>query len=113
MLEAREIYDLNIGAADLVTLSACETGLGRVGRGDEQWGFVRTFLAAGAKSVAVSLWDVNDESTRLLMETFYQGYRGGEGRAAALSAAQRALLADPATSTPFHWAAFSVWGAPL
>ena len=113
MLEAREIYDLNIGAADLVTLSACETGLGRVGRGDEQWGFVRTFLAAGAKSVAVSLWDVNDESTRLLMESFYQGYRGGEGRAAALRAAQRALLADPATSTPFHWAAFSVWGAPL
>ncbi len=112
-LEAREIYDLNIGAADLVTLSACETGLGRVGRGDEQWGFVRTFLAAGAKSVAVSLWDVNDESTRLLMESFYQGYRGGEGRAAALRAAQRAVLVDPATSAPFHWAAFSVWGAPL
>lgn len=112
-LEAREIYDLNIGSADLVTLSACETGLGRVGRGDEQWGFVRTFLAAGAKSVAVSLWDVNDESTRRLMETFYEGYRGGEGRAAALRAAQRTLLADPATSTPFHWAAFSVWGAPL
>lgn len=112
-LEAREIYDLNIGAADLVSLSACETGLGRVGRGDEQWGFVRTFLAAGAKSVAVSLWDVEDESTRALMESFYQGYRGGEGRAAALRGAQRALIANPATSAPFHWAAFSIWGAPL
>lgn len=109
VLEAHEVFGLNLKNAALVTLSACETALGRVSRGDEIWGFTRSFLSAGASSVLVSLWPVSDESTERLMTTFYEGLAKGSSRA-ALRRAQLALLDDPEFSHPFFWAPFNMLG---
>ena len=99
-------------SADLVTLSACETGLGRLERGEGVLGLARAYLAAGARSVVVSLWKVNDRSTALLMERFYRPLlTRGMPRESALARAKRALLADPQTRSPFHWAPFVLIGA--
>jgi CHAT domain-containing protein/tetratricopeptide (TPR) repeat protein len=78
-------------AAELVTLSACRSGVSRVLRGDEPMGLVRAFLSAGARAVLVTLWPVEDTSARLLMECFYRVLCEGLGPAAALRAAQRYL----------------------
>ncbi len=112
LLEAHEIYSMDLSGADLITLSACETGLGRVGRGDEQWGFVRTFLSAGAKSAMVSNWDVSDEETKQLMTEFYSSRLEGDSDAQALRSAQLKVLKKEETSAPLFWAAFSLWGKP-
>lgn len=105
-----DILGLKLGAG-LVTLSACETGLGRLEGGEGVIGLTRAFLAAGSRGVMVSLWKVNDASTALLMERFYRDYlgRGAEG-AAALAQAKRALLKNEATRSPFHWAPFVLVG---
>ena len=101
--------------ADLVVLSACQTGLGSgaladVPAGDDWVGLTRAFLHAGAAHVVATLWPVDDWATAALMERFYQGYAGGADPAGALAAAQRALLAQPATSHPFYWAGFVAVG---
>jgi CHAT domain-containing protein/Tfp pilus assembly protein PilF len=98
--------------ASLVTLSACETGYGRLERGEGVIGLSRAFLAAGARSVVVSLWKVNDRSTALLMQQFYGPLLQKRAPAAvALAAAKRALLANPETRSPFYWAPFVLVGA--
>jgi CHAT domain-containing protein/Tfp pilus assembly protein PilF len=98
--------------AGLVTLSACETGLGRLERGEGVIGLTRAFLAAGASNVMVSLWKVNDRSTALLMEEFYRRFLGeGSGSAVALARAKRTLLARPGTASPFYWAPFVLVGS--
>jgi CHAT domain-containing protein len=91
-LTAAEIYDLRVGA-DLVVLSACRAGRGRV-TGDGVAGFTRAFISAGARTVVASLWDVPDEPARRLMARFYRQLAAGQDAAAALRAAQMALLAD-------------------
>jgi CHAT domain-containing protein/tetratricopeptide (TPR) repeat protein len=73
---------------DLVTLSACESGLSRVRRGDELVGFMRAFMYAGAPALIASLWRVDERSTRILMERFYQEVQSGVGFAEALKRAQ-------------------------
>jgi len=110
-LEAHEIYDLNLTNMSLTVLSACDSGLGRVSGGDEVWGFTRSFLAAGTRSLLVSLWPVEDESTARLMEQFYLELRGTTLRE-ALRSAQLHLLRDLRTSDPFFWAAFDLIGDP-
>ena len=98
--------------ADLVTLSACETGTGRLERGEGVLGLARAFLAAGGRSVVVSLWKVNDRSTAALMERFYRPLlTRGVPRESALAGAKRALLADAETRSPFYWAPFVLVGA--
>ncbi len=110
-LEARDIMRLRL-AAQLVTLSACETGLGRIERGEGVVGLARAFLAAGARSVLVSLWSVNDASTASLMEAFYRrALDGRTDRVEALAAAKRMMIADPKTRSPFYWAPFVMIGA--
>jgi len=74
-LEAHEVYRTDLRRANLVTLSACDSGLGQVSRGDEIWGFTRAFLSAGASSLMVSLWQVDDESTATLMANFYKNLK--------------------------------------
>jgi CHAT domain-containing protein len=97
--------------AELVTLSACETGLGRLERGEGVMGLTRAFLVAGARSVVVSLWKVNDRSSSQLMQRFYEGLLArGEPREQALALAKRALLRNPETRSPFHWAPFVLVG---
>lgn len=97
--------------SELVTLSACETGLGRLERGEGVLGLTRAFLVAGARSVVVSLWSVNDRSTALLMEGFYQGLlQRGLAREEALAEAKRSLLAAAETRSPYYWAPFVMVG---
>jgi hypothetical protein len=96
------------GAAPVVVLSACETGLSRIAPGDELLGLVRGFLAAGARTVVASAWAVDDAATAGLMGRFHAALASGQRPAAALRAAQRALAA--AGEHPFRWAAFSLYG---
>lgn len=88
MLTARQVLDGLHLSCELVTLSACESGLSRVRRGDELMGLVRAFLAAGAPAVIATLWRVDERSTRIVMERFYQGLLAGQSAAAALQRAQ-------------------------
>jgi CHAT domain-containing protein len=109
-LEVHEVFGLEL-AADLVVLSACQTGVGSgaladVPAGDDWVGLTRAFLHAGAGHVVASLWPVDDWATAALMEQFYQGYGRRADPVRALAQAQRALLAQPVTSHPFYWAGF-------
>lgn len=94
----------------MVTLSACESGLGRIARGDEVQGFTRAFLGAGAASLLVSLWPVEDDSTQLLMTTLYGDLARGMPAAQAMQRAQLAVLARPGYGEPYFWAAFNLVG---
>ena len=94
--------------AKLVTLSACETGLSKVFAGDELLGLARGFLAAGAASLVVSLWTVNDEAAARLMQRFYLFLQRGQSVAASLKDAQFELIADGAH--PYLWAPFVAIG---
>ena len=88
-LTAAEVLQSVRLGADIVTLSACDTGLNRLTHGDELLGLTRAFLGAGARSLLVALWPVHEIPTRLFMEHFYATWMGGASRAAALAEAQR------------------------
>jgi CHAT domain-containing protein len=110
VLQLSEIYGLRLNA-DLVTLSACESGLGLVAKGEGIIGLTRGFLYSGARNVVVSLWQVNDETTADLMVTFYEGMLGGMKKAEALRAAKLALIQRQAESArPYYWAPFVLIG---
>jgi CHAT domain-containing protein len=107
-----EIYNLRL-TAELVTLSACETGLGKQVSGEGIVGLAHGFLHAGASRVLVSLWKVDDRASARLMGRIYEGiFREKLSPAAALQKAQLSLWRDPATSDPFFWAAFVLHGEP-
>ena len=109
-LRAHELYNLDL-AADLVVLSACETGLGRQVRGEGIVGLTRGFMYAGAARVVVSLWSVSDRATAALMSAFYDEMLvAGKSPAAALRAAQRAMRKQPAWEHPYYWAGFVIAG---
>lgn len=113
-LEAHEVFGLRLNA-DLVVLSACQTGLASgsladVPPGDDWVGLARAFLSAGAARVMATLWPVQDRASATLMEQFYQRYRVAAEPAKALGAAQRALISNPATASPYYWAGFEVVG---
>ena len=113
ILQAWEIYEsLRLGA-ELVTLSACDTALGKDMGGEGILGLTRAFQFAGARSVLASLWSVADASTSTLMRSFYIHLRRGEKKDVALRAAQLALLhsGKPDLSHPFYWAAFQLYGS--
>jgi Uncharacterized protein conserved in bacteria len=74
-LEVHEIFNLDLENTSLVTLSACETGLGKLSKGDELIGLTRAFIYAGTPSIVASLWNVNDESTSDLMSFFYKNLK--------------------------------------
>ncbi|HEV3144011.1 MAG TPA: CHAT domain-containing protein, partial [Gemmataceae bacterium] len=97
-LKANEVLSWRLDNAELVTLSACESALGRPGGGDGLLGFAQAFLLAGARAVCLSLWKVDDTATALLMDRFYQNLLGTRdglsqplGKAAALAEAKRWL----------------------
>lgn len=106
-LMASEAMQLDLRGA-MVVLSACESGRSRVIGGDEVLGLTRAFLGAGAASVMVSLWLVQDETTVELMARWYEYWRQGMERAAALRAAQLALMAR--YPHPYYWAPFVLVG---
>jgi CHAT domain-containing protein len=102
-----EIYNLVIDA-DLVMLSACETGLGKVSNGDDVVGLMRGFLYSGAKSVIGTLWEVDDEATAEIAKRFYSNVRAGMGNGKALAEAQEFMAKKK--PHPFYWAAFAMSG---
>jgi CHAT domain-containing protein len=109
-LEAQEVMGLDLGGVALVTLSACESALGRVAGGDEVLGFPRAFLSAGAGGMIASLWPVSDDSTALLMSTLYAELARGVDVQRAMQAGQLAVLRTPALRHPFYWAPFNLIG---
>jgi CHAT domain-containing protein len=108
LLTLSEILELKL-RADMVVLSACNTGSGKVTRAEGVASLGSAFLAAGAASVTVSLWHVADNSTAELMEEFYRNLVKGMSKAAALAAARSALVAK-GYDNPFFWAPFVLTG---
>lgn len=121
LLQAHEVLSLEL-EAELVTLSACRSGRGELGRGEGIFGLGRSFLSAGAASVLVSLWDVDDRSTPRLMESFYRRLSAGSPAPEALVAARRELFREHtearlvfrkrplAYAHPRFWASFVLLG---
>jgi CHAT domain-containing protein/Tfp pilus assembly protein PilF len=110
LLQAWEIFQQVRIDADLVTLSACETGLGKEMGGEGLVGLTRAFQYAGARSVLASLWSVSDVSTADLMRRFYTYLKAGKTKDEALRSAQVDLIHGATASHPFHWAAFQLVG---
>ncbi|MEA5472356.1 CHAT domain-containing tetratricopeptide repeat protein [Spirulina sp. 06S082] len=109
-LRLPEIFNLQF-SADLVVLSACQTGLGDNIRGEGVIGLTRGFMYAGAARVAVSLWSVDDRGTAELMVRFYRGILEEKLEpAAALRSAQLQLWQSEQWRSPFFWAAFTLQG---
>ncbi len=115
ILTAEDASCLNLQATELVVLSACDTGLGEVLRGEGVMGLRRAFIQAGARTLVMSLWRVPDEETAELMGEFYHRLASGLGRAEALRQAQLARLArsrlEKGTGLPHSWGAFITLGA--
>jgi len=109
-LRLTDIFNLKL-AADLVVLSACQTGMGQNIQGEGLVGLTRGFMYAGAQRVVVSLWTVDDEGTAALMSSFYQGMlQKGLTPAAALRAAQLEMWKQEKWKSPYYWAAFTLQG---
>jgi CHAT domain-containing protein len=110
-LYAGEIYNLKINA-DLVTLSACETGLGKVAKGEGIVGLSRALQYAGANNIIVSLWQVADESTSQMMIDFYKYNLSNDhhGYNEALRQAKLGLLNSEEYNSPYYWAPFILVG---
>lgn len=113
-LNAVDAFSLDLRECELVTLSGCETGLALSGGGDEQLGLGRAFLAAGASSLVISLWPVEDTATNKLMKHFYEDLLKEESKVQALRTAQCQLMQDAELNFahPYFWAAFRLVGDP-
>ena len=109
ILRVGDLYNLSLNA-DLVTLSACETALGKVSTGDDVVGFTRSFLYAGARSLISSLWQVDDQATRDLMVNFYTNL-SKMSKDEALRQAQ--LKVKKQYPHPYYWAAFLLTGSAI
>ena len=109
-LELQDIYNLNL-PADLVVLSACETGLGKEVNGEGLIGLTRGFMYAGASRVVASLWKIDDVATADLMARFYRAMeRDSKSPVAALRQAQIEMWQQKRWNSPYYWAAFQIQG---
>jgi len=109
-LRLTDIFNLKL-AANLVVLSACQSGMGQNLKGEGMVGLTRGFMYAGAQRVAVSLWSVDDEGTAVLMQKFYQKMVQQKlAPAAALRAAQIEMMQQEEWKSPYYWAAFTLQG---
>ncbi|HEX2572337.1 MAG TPA: CHAT domain-containing tetratricopeptide repeat protein [Polyangia bacterium] len=113
LVTALEMSGMNLWGTELVVLSACETGRGEVKVGQGVYGLRRALVVAGAETVVTSLWRVDDETTRALMEAYYRNLLSGLGRSQALDRAMKDMRAQH--PHPYYWAPFIVVGrdAPL
>jgi len=109
-LEMHELFDLDWRGVSLVTMSACSSGKGKLGAGDDLVGLTRGFMFAGAPSILCSLWDVDDEATRALMVSFYKNYLNGMSKPQALRKAQISMMNNKKWSHPYYWSAFVLFG---
>jgi CHAT domain-containing protein len=110
LLQAWEIFEKVRMNADLVVLSACQTGLGRTTKQEGVVGLTRALQYAGAKSIVVSLWSVSDDSTAALMTVFYTELKKGTNKDVALQRAMATVRKHPKWSHPFFWAPFVLIG---
>ena len=108
ILTAKEISDVDLRGLDLVVLSACQTGLGDISQGEGVFGLQRGFKKAGANSILMSLWKVNDNTTKILMTQFYKNWLSGQSKRQALLSAQKYLreVEGGKYNKPKYWAAF-------
>lgn len=109
-LQAREIYGLKLDA-ELVVLSACQTGRGRLERSEGLLALARPFFVAGAQAVIASLWPLNDRSSAVFMGAFYRELASGRPASESLRSAKIRMLKSP-WAHPFYWAPFVLQGAP-
>lgn len=107
LLTVGKLYSMRLDA-DLVTLSACETGLGKIVSGDDVIGLTRGFLYSGASTIVASLWQVDDQATATLMTSFYEELKHGDKREALRQAQLATKVKFP---HPFFWAAFQLSGS--
>jgi CHAT domain-containing protein/Tfp pilus assembly protein PilF len=109
-LRLLDIFNLHL-SSELVVLSACQTGLGKVVKGEGILGLTRGFMYAGSPRVVVSLWSVDDQATSLLMTKFYEGILEQKlTPAAALRRAERIIKATKEFDSPYYWAPFILQG---
>ena len=107
LLTVDKLYSMQLGA-NLITLSACETGLSKIANGDDLVGLTRGFLYAGASSIVASLWKVDDRATAYLMIRFYQGMQ----KTNKLDALRKAQLETRKKYPhPYYWASFQLTGS--
>ena len=110
ILRAEEISLMKLNA-ELVVLSACQTGLGKMIRGEGMIGLSRSFMYAGTSAVVVSLWSVSDQSTNLLMNRFYENHILHKlSKADALQQARNSMIRESTYAHPFFWAPFVLTG---
>ena len=110
-LYSGEIYNLELNA-DLVALSACETGLGKISKGEGVIGLSRALVYAGARNIIVSFWNVADASTSFLMTDFYTQLLSDDNRnfAEALRASKLKIVNEKTYAAPYYWAPFVILG---
>ena len=105
VLTALELSNMNLGNVDMVVMSACESGLGETS-GEGVFGLQRGFKLAGANTLLMSLWKVDDTATQILMTEFYKNYLSGNSKQESLRLAQKSLRSHSEYSDPKYWAAF-------
>lgn len=105
VLTALELSNMNLGHVDMVVMSACESGLGET-LGEGVFGLQRGFKLAGANTLLMSLWKVDDTATKMLMTEFYKHYLSGKSKQESLHLAQESLRNSSEYSDPQYWAAF-------
>ncbi len=110
-LTALDVFRLRI-PADLVVLSACDSGVGKIVNAEGVLGLMRAFLFAGAPRVIVSLGRVDDAATVVLMEEFYRQWQAGKPAVTALRMAQATVRSHPGWEHPHYWASWVLWGLP-
>ncbi|WP_299887361.1 CHAT domain-containing tetratricopeptide repeat protein [uncultured Lacinutrix sp.] len=110
-LKLHELYTLR-NNADLVVLSACETNLGAIKKGEGVFSLARGFFYSGSNAVVSSLWNVNDTSTSFLMKNFYENLKNKQSKVKALNNAKRQYLSEHKLSekSPYYWASFILIG---
>jgi len=109
-LSMSEILKLKL-QSESVVLSACNTGSGKISKAEGVMSLGRAFLAAGSASVTVSLWQVSDESTAILMTKYYRSILDGKKKSVALAEARSAVFeAGGKNQNPFFWAPFIIIG---
>jgi CHAT domain-containing protein len=106
ILFADDVAKMNLLGTELVALSACVTALGKVNNSEGVFGLQRAFKLAGARTLVMSLWEVDDQGTSMIMGEFYRNWLSGMSKQEAFKKAQKTLRGNPGFALSYYWAAF-------